>query len=237
MPDIHHSIGGSNAHIWIECPASPLLSRLVPPFDAGPAAARGTRIHALAEKIYNGTTTFAEDDFEEVAIAQRYVTAIKNKFQNLPIKIEHYVKLMTLDAGGTIDCIVWDEDAKILYVLDLKTGKQEVSPECNWQLLFYAMCALHTPGYDMIHPDHIYLGIYQNELLKWWPIPFNVYETRRLMMIDAINKIMSSYVQALPGEHCKYCKGKKACVRYIETKPVKVTVVEQPKKKDEITQW
>jgi hypothetical protein len=98
----------------------------------------------------------------ELDIIDGYVSAVEQFAEGRELRVEFFVG--DRFAGGTIDAlVVGDEDA---WVIDLKTGKQMVEVNQNWQLLFYAM---HAGLFECERKLH--LGIYQPSVSKeiqWW---------------------------------------------------------------------
>lgn len=206
MPDKHYLYGGSTADIWLNCDGAMTLARFAPEVEPGEAAQRGTRIHKLAEKIFNKEEC-GECDTEEYCIANNYVNHIQSNFPRDGMDIEVAWKL-SKTIGGTIDGIAISSTD--IWIWDLKTGKKRVNPEHNWQLLFYRY--IYYPNNDV---RNVHLGIFQNGEMRWW------HPSRE--EIDAAMDRFASRLAAIdtpdgpltltPGSHCLWCKAKPVCKR------------------------
>jgi hypothetical protein len=122
-------------------------------FLANQAAARGTRLHALAhdlirEKVELPKTTKTLDSYVNDCIGYGLSP--------------EQVLFATPNAFGTADAIGFDVLTRLLQIFDLKTGKNEGSPI---QLLVYA--AFFCIEYDVKPFDIKYdLRIYQNDAIN-----------------------------------------------------------------------
>ena len=209
MPTKHWPLGGSTAHIWINCNAMPIIKRLViGEALAGEAAQRGTMIHEQAEQLLSGKEV---PDADEVAIA--YANDVKATFSHRLIELEQSYNDI---AGGTIDGVALKEGA--VWIWDLKTGRERVDPEGNSQLTFYAYL-LNKVGH--VTGDPMYLGIWQDGSFNWWKTSFYELALIYAVIDTAIDRIKNwgSRVSANPGSHCKWCKAKTACGAYMRNIP------------------
>lgn len=162
----HARLAPSACSRWVTCPGSLQLSEaltsLYPPKDS-PAAARGTYLHDLAEKVCTGELGLGElpDDVtqEEIDGLALYQATVLDRAAT-GAKVEYEVKLRNPSwhpqIWGTADCLIYD--GTTLELIDLKTGYYDVDPVENYQLICYAMLAL---GYYKITPDTIVLTIVQ----------------------------------------------------------------------------
>jgi len=148
------------------CPGS-LLAEEGLPNSTSEAAQRGTDIHEIAEQILRQQPVTGIDA-EMLAIAQKYVTTAMEQTAHAK---KHYIELDVTEAlktiheslGGTADLIAIG--GGVMTVCDLKTGRIEVSPENNLQLMTYALgaaIALNAPPTVTVR-----LAIYQPDHGGW----------------------------------------------------------------------
>ncbi len=185
MPAKHYPLGGSTAHIWTQCPAMPTMVRFAEAVPPGEAADRGTRIHAMAEAILLNRPVDSPDEAEMV-VAREYTKAVRSKFGG-----NYSVEQEFTDGNGyygtTVDGFSLDPVTNTLWIWDLKTGNEYVSPENNKQLLFCLFvicCELGEKG--GIPPTTVNLGIYQDGMFKWWTIDSERAKKECMAFCDAI---------------------------------------------------
>lgn len=149
-------IGPSSSKRVLLCPASVFASKGIPRDEGGPAAARGTALHALAETCLLSGFENAEDyigqevegrviDEEDVGLVQPYIDWIRAYGADEEwVELRVGVSGITMEPGGagTADYVGYKRDAHEWVVADLKTGRSPVSPEENSQLMIYAAGSL-----------------------------------------------------------------------------------------------
>ncbi len=118
------------------CPGS-LLAEEGLPNSTSEAAQRGTDIHEIAEQILRQQPVTGVDA-EMIAIAQKYVTTAMEqtahaKKYHIELDVTEALKTIHPSLGGTADLIAIG--GGVMTVCDLKTGRIEVSPENNLQLI------------------------------------------------------------------------------------------------------
>jgi len=223
-----HSIyGGSSAHRWLACPGSVYLQALAPPEEraTNEAAERGTAMHDYAEKVLKGTPIATELlSEEEIATVNGYIESIADlkrdkKLHEFP-EVVVYAPSIHKDAFGSIDYLAYEESTKTLYVVDLKTGRSVVDAKDNMQLVFYALAALDTFNWPIMH---FVLGIYQptrSNVIDWWLPTLAEVSTYGLQMRAATK---ANTLAA--GDHCKYCKAEGFCGKRRESMAIVKTPV------------
>lgn len=200
MPEFHAPFGGSSCHVWIECPASAYLSAVVER-STNHAAERGTAMHDAADRVFrNLPVEWKNYAADEKALVEAYVAEV-NLIEADYRDYERWVGDSL--CGGTIDAVL--ESPKGLFVIDLKTGKHDVNPVGNKQLMFYASAYLGFMA--PIRPIH--LGIYQPSIsaqIRWWEptVDEMLHLTRRIKKAAASNEFVV-------GNHCQQCKAFGVC--------------------------
>ena len=114
------------------------------------------------------------------------------------------------DFWGTGDLVAACAVTKTLAVLDLKTGRGRVEPECNDQLLAYAMGALDMLSFE---PQRIVLGVIQPVIYGAKP---RIWETDRATLAEfevfvqeRAAKVDDPATAPEPGDgQCRWCPAK-----------------------------
>ena len=223
-----HSIyGGSSAHRWLACPGSVYLQALAPREEraTNEAAERGTAMHELAKEMLAGhpVTPLGFSD-EEIAVVDGYIAAIDElkldkRLHEFP-EVVVYAPSIHKDAFGSIDYLAYEESTKTLYVVDIKTGRSAVDAKDNMQLVFYALAALDTFRWPVLH---FVVGIYQptrSDLVDWWFPTTEEIGAYGIKMRDATK---ANTLAA--GDHCKYCKAEGFCGKRRESLAIVKTPV------------
>ena len=142
----HARLSASRTERFMSCPGSVRLEALMPYEPAGEAAAIGTAIHELSERILNGQEIDDPDvNPEHLAMAQEYADFINNLVPNprkklIEVNLDQGLKSLHPALGGTADAVLVDGDQ--LIICDLKTGRVAVDATDNKQLLTYALGAM-----------------------------------------------------------------------------------------------
>jgi hypothetical protein len=198
-PNPNHSrFGGSNAHRWKHCPASAHLPQIEG--KTGAAGVEGDRLHKLAECLLRDRGFKAKPS--DVALVQQYVTYC-NTIVAADTYVEHRVYLPSVhsEAFGTMDFIAWDSKSKILWVVDLKTGKHRVDAANNDQLLFGAVGVEDTLD---IKPNEYRLVIHQHGVADIWTPDAAEVANARFEMATAAASAETS--EPVVGDWCHWCK-------------------------------
>ena len=139
----HARLSASRTERFMACPGSVRLEALMPYEPPGEAAAIGTAIHELSERILRGEEIDDPDvNPEHVAMAQEYANFINNLVENprkklIEVNVDAGLKTLHPALGGTADAVL--VDGNHLIICDLKTGRVPVEAENNKQLLTYAL--------------------------------------------------------------------------------------------------
>lgn len=196
----HSRFGGSSAHRWMHCPYSAR-----PEFqtrdESGPAAKRGTAMHAAAEDLWHGRQSkIAEIDLRVVA---QYVAFLRDLMHGPDCKLEFKAHAPSIheEAFGTIDYV--DYHCGVLTIVDLKTGKTPVEAIDNKQLLFYAIAVEDTLN---IKPNEYRFYIWQNGEVRLWIPDIEVVVATRFAMRDAADRCEVS--EPVMGDWCEWCRVK-----------------------------
>lgn len=162
----HATWGGSGAHRWLRCTASPGFLKSVPPQPPSEYAQDGTEAHELLEFALRNNERNAElallmlgaewthrkdsrsDRLRSVQDALEYVYTLLDTYsseQGVYIAIEADVEfhsVYTDDAYGALDFMLYVPSIQWMFIVDYKHGAGEpVEAEENEQGLFYGSCA------------------------------------------------------------------------------------------------
>jgi len=213
----HAPMSASRIPRIIACPASYKLENMMPREDTSPAAARGTYIHELAEKILraNGiSAAFYDENAEDLDIAMDYVEFIHKLSQGAKKSLYEYnvnkgLQSIHPDLGGTADAVIIKGNE--LHVVDLKTGRVPVGVENNHQLMTYALGVAR----QLNAPDDIevHLHIWQpNNVSSWhWGNWVKLIEFKEELEKAAAAAELDDAPTNPSNDSCKYCKAKPIC--------------------------
>lgn len=173
-----HSFLSPSKYHWIRYDGEKLIDVL----ENRERAARGTKIHAVAESLI------------ELAIRLPETNASLNAFVNDAIRLQmspEQILAYSKHAFGTADAVSFHDN--VLRIHDLKTGVHAGHPE---QLEIYA--AFFCLEYSVRPNDiEILLRIYQHDIpfVEWSPEPENI--MRLMAIIMSHNKMIDEYKGAL----------------------------------------
>lgn len=200
------------------------------PEDGPDPAADGTACHKVFEECtmalevptehftrtklrsYGASPELLDDDF----VIQSLIRTIESVITTLtldgePDWQENEIRLPLVGCAsfGTADLVF--QKGRRLYVWDLKTGRQEVSPRDNEQLQAYASAVLDAVGYDEY--DTVSLGVVGIRFPSdtWETIPEVIKAFRDNVMRPAVADAHSLRPTASVGRHCLYCPAKLWC--------------------------
>lgn len=203
-----------------------------------PATLRGTALHAASEAIIRlgaGMTTDEEFEAEkslwleawsdtvdwdeaadEVSV---YVDEVLSRFEEGgQLFLERRVTPPVQDCWGTSDAIVLSPSGAHLHVLDLKTGRIQVSPERNPQAMLYASGALAALSpIERARVQRVTLTIVQSpvrEVRDWTVAPWEIdHEVGRLAAAADLTRDPAA--PCVPGEvQCQWCPAKGKCAAF-----------------------
>lgn len=200
------------------------------PDDGPDPAADGTACHKVFEectmalevpseyfvktklKTYGASNELLDDDF----VIESLIGAVEMTIRTItafgdPAWQENEIRLPLVGCAsfGTADLVFENNDT--LYVWDLKTGRQEVDPKDNEQLMAYASAVLDAIGYDTYKT--VSLGIVGIRFASstWETIPEVIRHFRDNIMRPAVEMAHSLNPAASVGTHCLYCPAKLWC--------------------------
>lgn len=148
----HAKLSASGSQRWINCAGSVKAEEGLPNVTSS-YAEEGKKMHAYAaESLYHllkekHTSDIKLDD-EQTKSVNQYINYVFNLFKDIEgrnglnafIGIEQLIPYdqITPEGFGTVDAILYDQDAKTLHIIDLKCGKgiKEFAKD-NTQLLLY----------------------------------------------------------------------------------------------------
>jgi hypothetical protein len=199
----------------MSCPGSYRLEEKMPYEPAGPAAAIGTAIHELSEKILRGEAVnpkdYPDDHFD---MANEYAVFVNTLVENprkrmIEVKVDAGLKTLHESLGGTADAVLVDGDH--LHVIDLKTGRVLVDAEDNKQLLTYAlgvMRILNAPA-SIRCTMHIFQPRAGH---SQWTVSGADLITHGHELLAAANLALTDDAPTNPTtNNCRYCKAKPIC--------------------------
>lgn len=231
MPDFHAVYGGSNSNIWSNCHGAPSLWKQVPRRPAGPAAIRGTALHAVMERLIGeeGLTaeqflgvpvagyTVQQDDILALNVALDAYDEICEKYsQNSIIFSEHFVTLLPgpdpehAESGGTMDVGIADDTVGA--IVDFKFGEGEVGA-AGTQNLFYSVSARRSmPEFSRVTEWDCYIiqPAFDPAIDKT-TYPASVLDRAEQQFLSAIKLSKAPNPPFTEGEWCKWCDAKLVC--------------------------
>ena len=211
----HALLSASKIHRALLCPGSVMAEDAMPDEPSSEAALRGTVVHELAEHLMCGRALPENVDMELLGKAKNYVKAVEDFTATAK---KRYVELSVADAlagihpalGGTADLVA--VGGGTLTVCDLKTGRVNVDPEWNPQLLTYALGAALT----LKAPPtvNVRLAIYQEESGGWkeWHCQYaDLMDWRDTLADLAARATAPNAIRTPSAEACKYCRARATC--------------------------
>lgn len=225
----HYEYGGSTAKRTLFCPSWVDEAAKNPQRgNASPAAAEGTVLHNIMEKLIEDGDLNPEDFLgAEHIVDGVFVEIDEDHIERLNMALEAYLQLdalfnfhdvlieaefsLTDKIGGTCDILAYTDTHVV--VLDWKFGQGiAVDPVENAQGLFYAMCAEHTLP-DLFKGKQIVIAIVQPMpsrqdigTLKTWTVPAGHFGSFKQAYMKAVKS--KGYGA---GSHCTFCPGAATC--------------------------
>jgi hypothetical protein len=233
-PSDHSLISASSSSVWTRCPASPWLARLAAK-TTSPDAQRGTHLHGKAAGVLKVFQNFgvaagykALDELppEEQEVVAPYVKGIFNVCPDLSTwKIEAMIGgRIHPEAFGTVDFCGRDDEHDRAFVVDFKTGGNEVLVKGNTQLLYYA--AQMLPGWSS---KEWWLGISQPAVspqIIWWVVDRATIQAAEDTMAQAADRVFGDdRPPFIAGDHCRNCKANGLCTHGKRDVPAAVKAV------------
>lgn len=163
-------------------------------------------------KTYGATESFlTDDDIHHSLIDAIYWTVDYLESDGGAAWQENEIRLPLVGCAsfGTADLVF--EKGDTLYVWDLKTGRQEVEPQENEQLMAYASAVLDAIGYDTYRTVSLGIVAIRFESSTWETNPDVIRHFRDEVMRPAVENAHSLKPTASVGTHCLYCPAKLWC--------------------------
>jgi len=211
----HARLSASRTERFMQCPGSVRLESQMPDEPAGEAAAIGTAIHELSEKLLRGEAVNPNDHPDDhFNMAMEYVEFI-NKLVEQPrkrmieVNVDAGLKSLHHALGGTADAVL--VDGNHLHVVDLKTGRVLVEAENNKQLMTYALGVMRqfNAPIDITCTMHIFQP---RAGRSKWTISGADLVNHGHDLVHAANLALSPDAPTNPSpDACKYCRAKTIC--------------------------
>jgi hypothetical protein len=211
----HARLSASRAERFMTCPGSVRLEALMPYEPSGEAAALGTALHELSERILRGEQIddpdIAPDHIEMAQSYANYVNGISEKPRKklIEVNLDAGLKSLHPSLGGTADAVV--VEGNHLHIIDAKFGRVLVEAENNKQLMTYALGAmrqLNAPA-DIICTMHIFQPRAGHS--KWTVNGIDLINHGH-DLVNSARLALSPDAPTNPSpDACKYCKAKPIC--------------------------
>ena len=211
----HARLSASRTERFMTCPGSVRLENQMPYEPPGEAAAIGTAIHELSERILRGEEIDDPDvNPEHLSMAQEYADFINNLVANprkklIEVNVDAGLKSLHPALGGTADAVLVDGDH--LIICDLKTGRVPVEAKDNKQLLTYALGVMRQ--FNAPASSQCTMHIFQPRAghAKWTVSGMDLI-SHGLALKQAADLALSPDAPTNPSpDACKYCKAKTIC--------------------------
>jgi CRISPR/Cas system-associated exonuclease Cas4 (RecB family) len=211
----HARLSASRAERFMTCPGSVRLENQMPYEPAGEAAAIGTHIHELSEKLLRGEELDTTNlDPEHVAMANEYANFVNTLVENprkrmIEVNVDEGLKTLHQALGGTADAVL--VDGNHLHVIDLKTGRVLVEAENNKQLMTYALGVMRQfkAPVDITCTMHIFQPRAGHSK---WTVQGADLVNHGYDLVHAANLALSPDAPTNPSpDACKYCRAKTIC--------------------------
>ena len=204
----HSPLSASSLPRIALCPASYRMSIGIPN-KSNPAAERGTRIHEMAENLWNGKEVITDDE-EGLQWAKDYIEYVKS-FDGgafLEVNLTEPLKTVHPLLGGTGDAIIYND--KELHIVDLKTGRGVVKTD-SIQLKTYALGAWIKLGRPYVT---IFAHIFQPHYAQQLPAQYSYADMAlfEFELKELADRAEDPFQDPTPGyEQCKYCPARITC--------------------------
>ena len=211
----HARLSASRAERFMTCPGSVRLEALMPYEPAGEAAALGTALHELSERILRGEQIDDPDiPADHIEMAQSYANYVngiseKPRKKLIEVNLDAGLKSLHPSLGGTADAVV--VEGNHLHIIDAKFGRVPVEAENNKQLMTYALGAmrqLNAPA-DIQCTMHIFQPRAGHS--KWTVSGVDLISHGH-DLVNSARLALSPDAPTIPSpDACKYCKAKTIC--------------------------
>lgn len=211
----HARLSASRAERFMTCPGSVRLENQMPYEPPGEAAALGTMLHELSEKILRGEEIDNPDlDPDHLQMAQSYADYVNGISANprkklIEVNVDAGLKSLHQALGGTADAVI--VDGNHLHVVDAKFGRVLVEAKDNKQLLTYALGVMRQ--FNAPASIQCTMHIFQPRAghSKWTVSGVDLI-THGHELKKAAELALSPDAPTIPSpDACKYCKAKTIC--------------------------
>ena len=224
-PDYHHPISPSQLKRIFKCSGSPDACKDIKQ-EVGEAAHFGREVHELAYRFYQGENIGPIDGNRAVKVAHEYLFELNKLVGDLANGVMEYRLFMPElyykgeQLSGTVDYAAVIPFERLV-VVDLKTGMQDIQPEDNLQLMFYAAaCFFNLDTFSRAVIPKIDLVIIQiNDKVgievKTHTITEDDLRAFRSDLCQLVKEVETA-PSLTPGEHCHqtYCPARFTCPAY-----------------------
>ena len=238
-PQKHALLSASSAHRWLACTAAPRFEQQFEA-GTSVYAEEGTLAHSVCEAYvgrkfglissqkFRAKMNAAQENplynDEMLRTAERYVEFLNEISMQYPqpphVAVEVQVDLTDYvpEGFGTCDCIMIgtaETGEQKLHITDYKHGRGvAVSAEANPQMMLYALGALkrYFPVYSEIKT--VSMAICQprlSESASVYEIPVGELLSWGSSIVPIARKAFDGTGEFVPGEHCRFCKGRAQC--------------------------
>lgn len=244
LPEHSDTLGGSTASRRIHCPGSHALEAAVPkPKRASDSAERGTGLHMAMEDLllncegepvncqegieYNGILIdqqLIDEKLQPAMTALDEIIVAAGGDMDFMIEVKGSLNSIIPGAFGTVDILGKGAD-KRLWVIDWKFGDGvKVSPVENFQMAFYAACALYDEDpevREMVGNDEQALDIVfvivqprpgrDEPVWEMWETDDMWVEKFLDLAVAANDAMLKPNAPLAMGEWCRFCRAKTDC--------------------------
>lgn len=226
----------SKAGRWVNCPGSVKIESLYKkPYDSQ-SALEGLASHAIAEEMIKsyarGSLGFPKKDkligserFNVVIDEEIYdnalyyanivngtMKALNNYNPHVEVKL-HLDNVVIQGQKGLVDCYLYDNRSKTLYIFDYKYGRIPVDAFENWQMINYAAGIIDKRKdckfivFSIVQPRARFIEGYH----KTWTITTEKYLSYLGILIKAAHETQKDNPECRTGKWCNYCDGLVFC--------------------------
>jgi hypothetical protein len=187
----------------------------MPEQPAGEAAALGTMLHELSEKILRGEEIDNPDlDPDHLKMAQSYADYVNGISANprkklIEVNVDAGLKSLHQALGGTADAVI--VDGNHLHIVDAKFGRVLVEAENNKQLLTYALGVMRQ--FNAPSTIQCTMHIYQPRAgHSKWTVSGETLQAHAVSLKAAAELALTGDAPTNPSPSaCQYCRAKVIC--------------------------
>lgn len=208
-----YKLSPSKAHRYLQCTKSLEFDK---EFVESPFTIRGSILHKYAEMLIKNEDTslfvLQNDitDYENFLIKSYVETVFQEKTKveadNIIVEEKRTISLYGNSINLIIDALCVGK--KIASIIDLKTGNNDIDPNDNEQLLFYAYSIINE--YPQVNKFR--LSIFQKGKIKTNVVTKDYVMEYFMEKFDVFMQIKDNKLTYNPSEKaCKYCSNKDSC--------------------------